>query len=77
MLEHDVGANVLRQIRVNGANVMDQWALQDRRLPRQRGLFGIRSTFNNARSKVSSQQFNWYCRVEKSCSLTSPLREYA
>ena len=48
ILDHDVGAKVLRQIRVNGVDVTDQWALQDRRLPLQRGLFGMRSTFNSA-----------------------------
>ena len=65
ILDHDVGAKVLRQIRVNGVDVTDQWALQDRRLPLQRGLFGIRSTFNSARSQVSLRQFYWYYRVEK------------
>jgi hypothetical protein len=57
ILEHEVGANVLRQIQVNGVDVAHQWALQDRWLPLQRSLFGIRSMFNSARSKVSLRQF--------------------
>ena len=64
ILEHDVGANVLRQIRVDGVDVTDQWPHQDRTLPLQQGFFGIRCTFNSARSRVSLRQFYWYDRVE-------------
>jgi hypothetical protein len=65
ILEHDVGANVLRQIRVNGVDVADQWALQDRKQRLRQGLFGIRSTMNSNRSKLHLQQFYWYYGVEK------------
>jgi len=65
ILDHDVATKVLRQIRVNGVDVTDQWALQDRRQHLRQGLFGIRSTMNSTLSKVSLQQFYWYYRVEK------------
>jgi hypothetical protein len=65
ILEHDVAANILRQIRVNGVDVTDQWALQDRRQHLWQGRFGIRSTMNSTLSKVRLRQFYWYYRVEK------------
>jgi hypothetical protein len=65
ILEHDVAANILRQIRVNGVDVTDQWALQDRRQRLWQGRFGIRSTVNSTLSKVRLRQFYWYYRVEK------------
>ena len=65
VLEHDVAANVLRQIRVNGVDVTDQWTLEDRRQPLRQGQFGIRSMLNSTLSRVNLRQFYWYYRVEK------------
>jgi hypothetical protein len=65
ILEHDVNANILRQIRVNGIDVTDQWALQNRRQRLWQGRFGLRSTMNSSLSKVRLRQFYWYYRVEK------------
>ena len=57
ILEHDVAANILRQIRVNGVDVTEQWALQDRRQRLWQGRFGIRGTVNSLLSKVRLRQF--------------------
>jgi len=65
IVDHDVATNVLRRMRVNGIDVTDQWALQDRRQHFRQGRFGLRSMLNTPLSKVSLRQFYWYYRVEK------------
>jgi hypothetical protein len=65
IVDHDVATNVLRRMRVNGIDVTDQWALQDRRQHLRQGRFGLRSMLNTPLSKVRLRQFYWYYRVEK------------
>jgi hypothetical protein len=64
IVEHDVVKNVLRLIKINGADVTDRWSLQDRTQRMSRGRFGIRSLIHNTNPHVSLQQFYWYYRVE-------------
>jgi hypothetical protein len=64
IVEHDVVKNVLRLIKINGADVTDRWSLQDRTQRISLGRFGIRSLIHNTNPHVSLQQFYWYYRVE-------------
>jgi hypothetical protein len=64
IVDHDVAANALKRVKINGIDVTDRWSLRDRMQRLSMGLFGIRSLINNTNPRVSLQQFYWYYRVE-------------
>lgn len=62
VLDHDVGANVLTRIMVNGVDVTNRWSAKDRTQRIYQGLFGIRSGMTGGKSTL--RQYYWYYRVE-------------
>lgn len=64
IVDHDVAKNVLRQIRVNGVDLTDQWSFEDRTQRVSQGMFGIRGATNISKSKASLHQFYWYYSVQ-------------
>jgi hypothetical protein len=65
IVEHDVGANMLSRIQINGVDITGHWAPPDRRQRISRGWFGIRALIDAHGSGVRLQQFYWYYRVEE------------
>jgi hypothetical protein len=61
VVDHDVTANLLTRITVNGVDVTNRWSSKDRRQRIAQGLFGIRGAIN----KTGLRQFFWYYRVEE------------
>jgi hypothetical protein len=64
IVDHEVGTNTLKRIKINGVDLTHCWPLQDRMQRIPRGRFGIRSLIHNTNPRASLQQFYWYYRVE-------------
>lgn len=65
IVEHDVTKNLIRNIKINGVNVIDHIKPLDLMQRNRQGFFGIQSVINNKNSGVRLKQFYWYYRVEK------------
>jgi hypothetical protein len=65
---HDVGSNMLTQIRINGVDITGYWPPSERQQRVPHGLFGIRALMDAHGSGVRLQQFYWYYRVEDTAS---------
>ena len=65
LVEHDVTANFLRRIAVNGYDISSRVATEVRRPPHNRGRFGIRAVLDPMGSTVALAQFFWFYRVDK------------
>jgi hypothetical protein len=61
-LDHDVRANELTRITVNGVNVTNRWSANDRVQRIRQGLFGVRSSMTPGKSTL--RQFYWHYRVD-------------
>jgi hypothetical protein len=61
VVDHDVAANLLTRITVNGVDVTNRWSSEERKQRIAQGLFGIRGAMNQA----GLRQFFWYYRVEE------------
>jgi hypothetical protein len=62
--DHDVEANTLRRVLINGFDITPLIPSESRALRVARGLFGIRSVLDPRESGVKLQHFYWSYRVE-------------